>query len=106
MQANCFEGVVSQGDMVYYPGQWWHATQNIGANIGAADAEVPSLSLSSLIVDRGNFRDVREAFEYDCSDVTDSKFHGLLCSRLPRCFGLWEGQFGTGTPAAASERPP
>ena len=79
---------MSQGDMVYYPGQWWHATQNIGA------VEVPSLSLSSLIVDQGNFRDVRDAFEHDCSDATDNKFHGLLCSRLPRCFGLWEGQFG------------
>ena len=79
--ASCFDGVVSPGEFIFYPGDWWHATRNLG--------DGPSIAVSALAVNADNFRRVQEVFEYDCTGHYPSNLPGELCARLPKCFQDW-----------------
>ena len=82
LTARCYEGTVSAGEMVYYPKAWWHSTQNIAT---------PTVSLSALVVDQNNHRDVQGVFAKDCASgsLPDS-----ICSHMDKCYAWWNDVYG------------
>ena len=84
--AVCYEGRVTPGQMLFYPGEWWHSTRververaegverrggEAGAEAGVEaeagfEAEAPSISLSALVVNGDNFRRVKAALDDSC----------------------------------------
>lgn len=93
LQAKCYDDVLHPGEMVFYPGQYWHATQTLSS---------PTVSLSSLLVDRHSWKDVVDRFRSDdCAVSTDGEeskkatFPPQLCSRLEKCFENFEHKFAT-----------
>lgn len=92
LEASCYDDVVHPGEMVFYPGQYWHATQTLSS---------PTVSLSSLLVDGHSWRHVMDRLRNDdCADSTDSagevkkaSFPPQLCSRLEKCFDIFKAKF-------------
>jgi len=58
LDADCFDDVVSAGEMVFYPGGWWHATQTLST---------PTVSISALSVDPRNRKDFGGAIHEECT---------------------------------------
>ena len=56
--AHSFDGVVGPGEMIFYPGRWWHATKTLDS---------PTVSLSALFVDRGSRSLVQRAIAEQCT---------------------------------------
>ena len=115
--ADCFDDTVQAGEMVFYPGGWWHATQTLGADAGgkkggqdrddAAAGGRYSVSLSALIVDEHNWGAVSGTFGEECewglSASNSSGFPAELCRRLVgRCLPFLKERFGSGTSTSTS----
>jgi hypothetical protein len=64
LNASCYDDVVKPGEMIYYPKLYWHATQTLSS---------PTVSLSSLLVNRNSWRDVVEKLMFDdCAGYSSS----------------------------------
>merc|ERR1711916_36550 len=85
--ARCFEGVVHAGDMIFYPQDYWHQTENL---------ETPSMSISGTIIDEHNFREVTQELKNECA-FQKFKWHFSkeLCAALENCYAFWEERYST-----------
>lgn len=78
----CYDDVVSRGEMVFYPSNYWHQTLNL---------QTPTISITGTVVDNNNYESVTEELQAECS-------HGKwkwslskrLCDALQDCFDLWD----------------
>mmetsp|Transcript_30667 Transcript_30667/g.57160 ORF Transcript_30667/g.57160 Transcript_30667/m.57160 type:complete len:478 (+) Transcript_30667:50-1483(+) len=83
-QASCFSFTVFAGDLVYYPGDYWHQTLNTGF----------SIALSSSVVHRSSHRHVHHQLRQECRgrraifSPADAAAPTSICrdGRLARCF--------------------
>jgi hypothetical protein len=114
--ADCFDDVVLAGEMVFYPGGWWHATQTLST---------PTVSVSALTVDQRNRKDFAGAIHEECapppqktampsdhasgrtggasSSQPRANFPPALCHRLlGRCLPLLEELYGEREEAVAA----
>lgn len=83
--AACYEDVVRAGDVVFYPMEYWHQTENYGA----------SIAVTSTLADRFSFREVARELEQEC--VSREKRFGHmspeLCEALRTCFRWWHDAY-------------
>ncbi len=86
-QAQCYEDIVSAKEMIYYPKDYWHQTENLAT---------PSVSLSASILDENNYAEITRELQAEC-DTNKYRwgFSKDLCKHLKEsCFGWWEHRYG------------
>ncbi len=81
--AKCFEDVVKAGEMIYYPRDYWHQTENL---------ETPSVSVSASILDENNHNEIWEELNAECERQKYKwQFPEELCQDLKeKCRPLWK----------------
>lgn len=96
-QADCYEDVVNGGDMLYYPMDYWHQTEN---------QVTPSLSVSGSILDENCYAEIAAELREECDRKKYNwGFSSELCSDLKgKCFAWWEARFGAYRRNAAKPR--
>jgi tetratricopeptide (TPR) repeat protein len=84
-QANCYEDIVERGEMLYYPQNYWHQTENLGS---------PSIAVSGTILDEHNHSDIARELAAECKDKKFNwYFSTQLCRELEQCFDWWKGRY-------------
>lgn len=85
--ARCWEGVVNAGEMVFYPRDYWHQTEN---------THTPSVAISASILDAYSYNEIREELIAECRFKRYNwKFSPELCAALTnQCYPQWEKRFG------------
>jgi hypothetical protein len=85
-QADCYEGEVWKGDMIYYPADYWHQTENL---------ETPTICASSTIGDELNYELIMAELKNECKfKKFNWDFSNELCEGLPAVFDFWTNRFG------------
>lgn len=97
-QASCFDETLSPGDILYYPkgpplpfsssllsADYWHQTLSL---------DTPTISFSSSVVSRENYREVAEELKKECQGrgiiFTPSP---EVCDNLEKCREVWHHMF-------------
>ena len=85
--ARCFDDVVETGEMIFYPADYWHQTENV---------RTPTISVSSSIMDANNHEFIITELDAECRT---QKYHwGFtkeLCDALQnKCFNFWRQLYG------------
>lgn len=82
-QAQCMEDVVEGGEMIFYPADWWHQTENV---------RTPSISASSSVIDHNNHALIATELGHECANKKYNwGFSTALCEALTtKCFPLWK----------------
>ncbi len=86
-QASCYEDVVEEGEVIFYPADWWHQTENVRA---------PSVALTTTVIDTNNHVQIAQELREEC-DRQKYKwgFSAELCESLKnQCFAYWTSHFG------------
>lgn len=80
--AKCYQFIVEPGDVVYYPKDWWHQTENL---------ETPTISVTGTLVGIDNHKEVKEMLQTQCAGY-GYIFHPVesVCEKLERCYELWD----------------
>mmetsp|Transcript_10296 Transcript_10296/g.17234 ORF Transcript_10296/g.17234 Transcript_10296/m.17234 type:complete len:563 (+) Transcript_10296:42-1730(+) len=82
LNATCIEVVLSPGDLLYYPADYWHQTLNL---------DTPSISLSGTLINALNHQLVREELRNECAGANRIFApHAEMCADLEACFALWD----------------
>eukprot|EP00937_MAST-01D_sp_MAST-1D-sp2_P004606 g4606.t1 len=84
-RASCFQEEVAAGEVIFYPRDYWHQTQNL---------EHRTMSLSGSIVDAHNWRTSVHEFRTECSSKRIMYPDEATCAALECSFALWEERFG------------
>lgn len=99
--ASCFLDTVKAGEMVFYPRDWWHQTENL---------EDINIAVTGTLVDGNNFDSVQEELTQDCerpSPVIIPK-NPKMCAELERCYDwwreAWQGDFKATSALSKHER--
>ena len=84
-EAKCFQFILSPGDVVYYPKNWWHQTKNLNT---------PTISITGTLALPNNYLDIQTELKKQCDGAgtifqRDEKF----CSKLENCYILWDQIF-------------
>jgi len=84
--SECYQQIVNEGEVIYYPTSYWHQTLNL---------QTPTISLTSSLVNSYNFQDLINDFEKEClkdmNVVFSAKHHPVLCSNLLfHCPKIWK----------------
>lgn len=88
-KARCFTTIVNKGDMLYYPRDWWHQTENL---------DTPSIALSGSMVNRHNHLEFIDELETQCGPNGRNTIfikEPDACGDIERCVGVWKGMYGT-----------
>ncbi len=88
-KAVCHETTLFPGDLIYYPGDYWHQTLNLQTLTVALS--------SSMMLSPFDFYIVRKEMRRECGGTNrifprDEEF----CKKLQRCFQLWYQASGVG----------
>lgn len=84
----CFEDVVREGEILFYPSEFYHQTFNV---------EDRSISYSGTQLDARNYRFITNEFFEECArGKWNYKFSGKLCDVLDDCYKLWDDRFRGG----------
>merc|ERR1712130_67079 len=79
---NCYEDIVREGEIMFYPSEWSHQTFNV---------EHHTISYSGSQFDARNYRFIVEEFYAQCvHDKWSYDFSGKLCDALDYCHQLWD----------------
>ena len=80
--ATCYQFTLEPGDVVYYPKDWWHQTQNLNT---------PTISITGTLVGIDNYKEIQEMLQKQCSG-NGTVFYPVepLCSKLMKCYELWD----------------
>ena len=90
LKANCIMDIVKPGEMIFYPRNYWHATEVVESEDGR-----PSLSITGTITDANNYKFVAHELQRDCSQEANRlPMPERLCNALPKCYDLWEEMWG------------
>lgn len=89
--ASCFSTIVDAGDMLYYPRDWWHQTENL---------DTPTIALSGSMVNHHNYKEFAEELKKECSDGGSGRnrifvANSDVCGDIDRCADVW-GEMYTG----------
>jgi hypothetical protein len=83
--ANCYQSEVRAGEMIFYPKDYWHQTENL---------ETPSISISASILDENNWRDIMAELKNECAfHKYKWNFSPELCKALENCYAFWQSRF-------------
>lgn len=86
-QARCQQDIVKKGEMIFYPKDYWHQTENM---------EFPSLTVSSTIVDEHNWKDLSAELKAECEyHKWKWQFSKELCRHLEKCYEFWASRMDT-----------
>jgi histone arginine demethylase JMJD6 len=86
-EASCLQVTVSPGDVIYYPKDWWHQTQNLVS---------PTISVTGTLVSRGNYASVREELVNNCEGRGGTfRPDAELCTALEQCYKTWDRTFAS-----------
>ncbi len=85
-QARCFDDVVRAGEMVFYPADYWHQTEN---------QVTPSIAVSSSMLDETNWDLVAEELRKECDEGKYKwAFSAGLCKKLKgECYQWWKNRY-------------
>lgn len=97
-QAQCREVIATPGDLVFYPGDYWHQTLNL---------QTPSVALSGTVVThadhdqlRGHLEmlcDAEDAYKGNDEETLHLEIERRVCHRLRTyCFDRWREMFSDG----------
>lgn len=89
LNASCYSIVLNAGDMLYYPKDHWHQTNNL---------DTPTISLSGTLVLQHNYVDVRKELEAECNPNMQNRILPLdadFCRKLRACYNVWNDLFST-----------
>ena len=108
--ATCHDFISKPGDVVYWPGNWWHQTLVVGPTRSkrsssslsvqsekrarASQSEI-SVGLSGSVVTASNYRRVNQQLKGACKGEGQVQLSQETCHYLPRCFRLWDEMFGS-----------
>lgn len=81
--ARCYDDVVETGEMVFYPADYWHQTENVAT---------PTISVTATVMDRNNYHMIADELTQEClTGKYKWGFDAELCSALrDKCFKFWE----------------
>jgi len=81
----CFEDVVHEGEVVFYPSKFYHMT---------AVVDQPCLSYTGTQLDPVNYRSIMDSLHGECVyEKHNYRFSGMLCDALDKCYKLWDKKF-------------
>ena len=85
--ATCYMTTISAGDVLYYPRDWWHQTENL---------ETPSVALSGSTVSHHNHKEFAESLRKQCLPGGGNVFAPTeqACAAVERCEEVWAGMYG------------
>ena len=80
--ATCYQFIAEPGDVVYYPKDWWHQTQNL---------QTPTMSITGTLVTLGNYVEQREMLREQCAG-DGMVFNPVesVCRKLESCYEVWD----------------
>lgn len=81
----CFEDIMQVGDVLYYPRNWAHQTQNL---------EFPTTTLTGTVVNSFNWFHVSQKIYGECTQGSmNFHFSGKMCDQLDACINVWAERF-------------
>ena len=97
--ASCFTTIVETGDMLYYPRDWWHQTENL---------DTPTIALSGSMVNQHNHLEFTDELRKECSAEGSGRNRIFIpeagaCGDIERCAAIWAGMYSG---AESSPGPP
>jgi hypothetical protein len=85
LRAECYEMIVSAGDLLYYPENYWHQTVNI---------HTPSIALSSSIITAATFVSLEDGLRKECGGAKRVfAASPAFCDRLQYCYQHWNRMY-------------
>lgn len=82
--ARCYEDIVESGDMLFYPKDYWHQTENLAT---------PSICVSASVLDEHNYREIAHELKAECKTQKYKwQFTAPLCEALEVCYNWWENR--------------
>eukprot|EP00940_MAST-03C_sp_MAST-3C-sp2_P003554 g3554.t1 len=86
----CYEELLQEGDILYYPRDWYHQTQCVPSN-----DSVTTITLTGTVVNAYNYRELAAQLRRECVfGSLNFEFSGALCDALQSCVVLWDERFG------------
>lgn len=84
--ARCYEDVVKQGEMAFYPRDYWHQTENLGDL---------NIAVTGTLVDQHNWREVASEMKSDCQFGKNKILQATpeMCEALEVCFDWWQAAY-------------
>merc|ERR1712226_493739 len=74
----CFEDVIDEGDILFYPSKFWHMTSVV---------DQPCLSYTGTQLDPVNYRSITDTLFTECEyGRLNYRFSGMLCDALDKCY--------------------
>ena len=97
----CMQAILYPGDLIYYPKDYWHQTENL---------DTPSTALSSSTVSRDCYNEVAVELRKECDCVNANAttkcrmipFKRSTCDKLMSCFATWSNIYGDTSDSGAS----
>lgn len=85
LKANCFDFILHQGDVLFYPKNYWHQTINL---------DTPTIALTGTLVTPTNHNDIRDRLEGQCNGIGNLFIpEPVFCAQLQKCFKYWKEYF-------------
>jgi ribosomal protein L16 Arg81 hydroxylase len=86
-KAQCYDDVVETGEMIFYPADYWHQTENI---------RTPTISVTSTVMDQNNYELIIAELVAECrTQKFKWGFSPQLCEAIEkRCVPYWGDIFG------------
>lgn len=87
----CYEELLEEGDILYYPRDWYHCTQCVPEE----EKSPLTITLTGTVVNAYNYRELATKLWNECTRNTLSfQFSGELCDALHSCVGQWKKRYG------------
>ena len=93
----CYEEVLDEGDVLFYPRDWYHQTQNLG--------EPVTITLTGTVVNAFNYKQIAGQLHKECTRGSlGFDLSGPLCDAVQECVGHWHERWREeGSPASLSD---
>lgn len=82
--ATCSTVTLRAGDLLYYPGDYWHQTLN---------EATPSIAITGTVITKQYYQQLYDKLQLQC-DRDGKKEVGAICQRLSSCLRVWRDHFG------------
>lgn len=82
LKIKCYQFNQTKGDLLYYPGNYWHQTMNF---------ETPTIGITGTFITKTSVRDLIKELRKECDGANRLFAKDLIfCNQLSRCFESWE----------------
>lgn len=87
LKIKCFQFNQTKGDLLYYPGNYWHQTMNF---------ETPTIGMTGTFITKASVKELIRELRKEC-DGANRLFakDQVLCSQLSTCFQSWQDILST-----------